>query len=247
MQLPALRCSPLGLLLIILYVEEFPALAPAYSPGYTSGSWVGLTFNWRWNGSSYEYYDQQATAQRKVMDDVKNLQPQFRKDFAASGRDIHELPIVEVNPQVFGAASVTEAVEKSSLVITGRVISQRIDDDGVLSQIKVIEVLIGEIGSSEILVRQPGGPFLNGNEAVLIQWSSDPLFWNDREYAMFLSPCVNPPRADALCMNASPAQLEIRAGYLHSTVADTWTNSLEGRSLLDLRSAVDVAASDSIR
>ncbi len=182
--------------------------------------------------------EQQAAARRKVMQDVKDAQPAFVAQFIASGRDVHSLPAGHLPamgaPQTSGPA---DALARSTAVVQGKVTRQVIARDEVVSEFEVSAVLAGKIGVPTISVSQNGGPFLNGNTAVLQESLIDPILWTGREYVLFVAPCRE-PNAARFCMSAGGEQIEVSGGVLRSTsIEDStvdWTAGYSGRPVADL-------------
>ena len=182
-------------------------------------------------------------AKSAAMARVAAAQPGFRAEFSASGRDMHELPLVELSPQVRGTRSLEEATQQAALVVRGTVVAQTFEP-GLLSEVAVAAVLRDQLVGSTVRIRQPGGPFLNGDTPSLMQRTSDPVLRRGREYILFLSRCVNPdvdPATGVFCTEPMPAQIEVISGRLevHDNLRGTWLATYSGRSVVDFEKRLD--------
>ena len=145
--------------------------------------------------------EDQERARRAVIDKAGADQPAFVNDFIASSRDVHDLPIAELSPQVRITLELTQAVHEATAIVRGTVVSQRVaPDHGVASVVRVAATLKGT-PVVETSLLQPAGPYLNGRTGVLVQFRSDPIVYRGREYCSFLhraSPlqltCAQPQR-----------------------------------------------------
>jgi hypothetical protein len=129
---------------------------------------------------------QRVEAKSAAMAKVAAAQPKFRQDFLASGGDIHELPLVELSPQIRVSVDLADAAHQAALVIRGTVVAQTFEP-GLLSEVEIASVMRGQLGATTLRVRQPGGPFLNGDTPALMQRRSDPVPRRGCEYILFLS------------------------------------------------------------
>jgi hypothetical protein len=183
--------------------------------------------------------DEQEAAYRAVVDQVHEAQPAFLDSFKASGRDIHDLPIANLSPQVEISKSLREAVDRSALVVVGVVESQTFDETGVSSHVRVQQVISGKSSQDDVLlIHQAGGPFLNGDTPVLLQFVSDPLLWSGKSYVLFLSDqCAV---KNAYCMPAAPAQIEVSPdSLLQPVLEEMWTDEFDQDSVSQLANAIE--------
>ena len=111
--------------------------------------------------------EEQEAARQRVMEEARRSQPPFITSFIDSGRDVHELPLFEMSPQVRTTADLQQAVQQATVIVRGAVLSQSVGENGgVFSTIRVNVPLKGDV-SGEISVQQPGGPHLNGRTPTL--------------------------------------------------------------------------------
>jgi hypothetical protein len=112
----------------------------------------------------------------------------FWAQFAASGQDIHSLPLV----QGFGRKSMfiidaDALLNESDLIIRGRVISQALGDSRgtIISDLEITEAFKGD-PADRVVLKQVGGPALDNDRPILIEYQDDPLLWLGGEYILYL-------------------------------------------------------------
>jgi hypothetical protein len=185
---------------------------------------------------------QQVAAKAVAMARIRDSQPKFRDDFVASGRDPHDLPVVELSPQIGVSRDLADAADQAVAIVRGTVVGQSLSP--FLSEVEVTSVLRGHLDGAPLKVRQPGGPFLNGADApALLQHRSDPLLRLGREYILFLDACENPladPAAGIYCTAPMPAQIEVIGASLevHENLRETWLTAYSGAAVADLENAI---------
>jgi hypothetical protein len=114
-------------------------------------------------------------------------QAAFRKEFAASGRDIHTLPIVQTSHQQIAITDPEQLLHESSVIVRGVIVSQSLGESpGTIdSVLKVSDVVKGQ-PVQEVIVRQVGGPVLAEDGPILRDSLVNPLVWLGREYILYL-------------------------------------------------------------
>ena len=110
----------------------------------------------------------------------------FRKEFIASGKDIHSLPQTTIRTQRFGDGSLGDTVQRSSGVVRGEVVAQSVEFNGyIATTVRVAESLDGGY-SGDIVVLQNGGPVLLADGPALARDDANPIVRPGREYLLFI-------------------------------------------------------------
>lgn len=185
-------------------------------------------------------------AERAVGADVASRQANFVAGFVQSGADLHSLPTANINRLTVSSASLEDAVAAATLVVRGTVVAQHLDrrNGRVVSELRVSEAVSGQTQPQSVSVSQVGGPQLNGDTAVLVQTSDDPILWRGRDYLLLLGPCSDSLSRDEYCTTVGGRQFEIQAaGTIAPADNEGWAAALRGTSVAELTERVRAAAS----
>lgn len=179
--------------------------------------------------------DRQA-AERAVGADLAAKQGAFAENFIQTGADLHSLPTADIHRLVTSSSSLQEAAMAATVIVRGTVVSQRVDRKNarVVSQVNVAEVVSGKLVAKTVSLTQVGGPQLNGDKAVLVQTSDDPILWVGREYVLLLGPCEGPTEADQYCATGGGRQFEVSGASVIPVEHEGWAGALARITALEL-------------
>jgi hypothetical protein len=203
-------------------------------------------------GPTYASDADRRAAETSAMRQTYQQQQQFVRDFATSGRDIHELPGGSGLPGLPTASwgpTLSDAVTHSAGVVIATVTTQSILDGWVDSSLIVNKWLSGGDGAKVVRVRQVGGPLWNNGNPARAELESDPLLWKGKQYVLFLTPCAGTLAADAAanhfyCSSLWGRQFEVLPdGNVRAvTEVEPWTSGFDGRPIALVVSAITAAA-----
>lgn len=195
-----------------------------------------------------EYPSDQARSATEIAvyqgDQSRQREEAFRRKFVNDGGKLESLPTADVSTQYFGPSSLTEAVRRASAgVVVGTVVGQQILSGYVVSTIRIDHVVRGDL-STEVSVRQVGGPVEENGRAYAAQLKTDPLLRLKGTYLLFLGKCTPSapvPSPDALCVGGlNGSQFGVNAGGVLSSwsTEDLWSAAYNGVQLTQLTADV---------